>query len=167
MLLYLIGVGGQWGVAVATAAPIHSDDRKRRLQVHDPPVFGPEAPVIAEPMQQQQGRSRAVDLIGNTDSVTGRCKHGPHGTAPVCAPKWPLSSAPEYRHNAAQQPLCCRPPSSTLSSGRKWRRKLCSTASRDVIRRAPSNTTPHGVMQRTPSRTTYPGVIQSPPSSIT
>src|SRR5207244_9110146 len=103
MLLYLIGVGGQWGVAVATAAPIHSDDRKRRLQVHDPPVFGPEAPVIAEPMQQQQGRSRAVDLIGNTDSVTGRCKHGPHGTAPVCAPKWPLSSAPEYRHNAAQR----------------------------------------------------------------
>src|SRR5438093_13760959 len=54
-------------------------------------------------MQQQQGRSRAVDLIGNTDSVTGRCKHGPHGTAPVCAPKWPLSSAPEYRHNAAQR----------------------------------------------------------------
>jgi hypothetical protein len=50
MLLHLIGIGGEWGVAVATAAQIHGDDRKRRLQARYPPMCGPEAPVIAEPM---------------------------------------------------------------------------------------------------------------------
>jgi hypothetical protein len=53
MLLEVIGVGDQWSLTLATAAHIHGDDRKRRLEVRYPAMFGPEAPVIAEPMQQQ------------------------------------------------------------------------------------------------------------------
>jgi hypothetical protein len=50
MLLELIGVRDQWSITLATAAHIHSNDRKRRLQVRYPAMFGPEAPVIAESM---------------------------------------------------------------------------------------------------------------------
>src|SRR5262245_5576158 len=103
MLLHVIGIGDERSVAVATAAYIHGDNGKGRLEMPDPPVFGPEVPIITEPMQQQQGRSRAVDLIGKTDPVTGRGKHGPHGASPVFAPPWPLASTVECHHNAAQQ----------------------------------------------------------------
>jgi hypothetical protein len=50
MLLEVIGVGDQWSLTLATAAHIHGDDRKRRLEVRYPAMFGPEAPVIAESM---------------------------------------------------------------------------------------------------------------------